>query len=251
MLFLNCMKEYPWIWELHRITNNSAGVPLDPAEWPNEWKGIEFKEYERYPRIPLPSPAERLEHTISDVFNNRKSELGRSDNFLSLDTLSTFLYWSAGVRKTPENVHNIYRFYPSAGARYPLEIYMITRGNNVLAEGVYHLNIKAHALEKLIFITETSDIFKLFLDSPFFESPFLFIITAVFQRSMLKYKERGYRFTLLEAGALLQNFYLIATALNLAPNAIGRAVDIELDNILELKEGEESVVALMTLGNKK
>lgn len=248
-------KRYPWIWELHQETNRPVSVPLDPSEWPPEWKHIEFKEYERYPTVELPQPVMSLATSISTVLQERRSRiLSYEDGIPSLQQISNLLHWSAGCRSNirgDSDRKDSGRFYPSAGGRYPLEVYLATRESATLPRGVYHYNVKLHALEKLIHIESEEKVYHTLTGSPFSQTPLVLMITGVFERSMMKYREGGYRFILLEAGALMENLYLVSEALGLSCSACGRSVSHEIDRILELPEGEESLLALLTFGIRK
>jgi SagB-type dehydrogenase family enzyme len=79
------------------------------------------------------------------------------------------------------------------------------------------------------------------------EAGIVIIITAVFARTMWKYGQRGYRYILLDAGHLAQTIYLCADSLGLAAGAVGGFYDAELNEYLNLPEGEEALY-LLTLG---
>ena len=159
--------------------------------------------------------------------------------------ISNLLYYSAGLRsKNSSMVGN--RFYPSGGARYPLEVYLLPI-NTVLPPKIYHYYPKNHSLECLFPLKNFS--FKNYFNQPWLShSAFLIIITAVFKRTMVKYGDRGYRHILLEAGHLGQNFYLTSAGLNLGCCAIGGYYDQRLEKLLQIDGVKESIVYVLAFG---
>ncbi len=74
------------------------------------------------------------------------------------------------------------------------------------------------------------------------------ILSAIFQRARWKYRERTYRYVLLEAGHIGQNFYLAATSMGLGACAVGAFLDDELNHLLGLDGWEEAVLYLFAVG---
>jgi len=75
----------------------------------------------------------------------------------------------------------------------------------------------------------------------------LLIVSAVFQRNMMKYQNRGIRYVFLEAGHLGQNVFLVSTALGLKCCAIGGFDDNRLSGLLDFGE-EEAAIYVFALG---
>ncbi|MBM3712971.1 MAG: SagB/ThcOx family dehydrogenase, partial [Actinobacteria bacterium] len=164
---------------------------------------------------------------------------------LSLSQIGTLLYYSSGINKN-KHFNEPYRFYPSAGARYPLELYIISLRSN-LPSGLYHYYVKNHSLEVLLRM-EKFDFNKYLLQKAFNKCSVLIIITAVFQRNLMKYGDRGYRYILIEAGHVGQNIYLLSSALNLNCCAVGGFVDDSLNNLLHIDGLHESVLYVFAVG---
>lgn len=76
----------------------------------------------------------------------------------------------------------------------------------------------------------------------------LIIITAVFSRTIVKYKERGWRYIFFEAGHLSQNIYLISKLLKLNCCAIGGFLDEEIIKLLDLSPKNELPLYLIAIG---
>ena len=201
------MLRFPKILFLHGETKKP--FPMPPEQyWPDSWKTVEFKEYPRLPKFTLPDPGP-LRTDFGDLLRKRSSRREFDPKkTLSSEELSSLLFWSAGIKRGQESPERSRRFYPSGGARYPLEVYGYFRGNREIPEGIYHYNVKGHHLEKMP-IEAPGERIRLLPTWRFaYDAPFFFFITGVSNRSMQKYKARGYRFMLLEAGILLHNFYL-------------------------------------------
>lgn len=202
-------------------TNEWHELPSD--QWPAEWTHVYFKSYPRLPKIVLPQPAEELDHPLGSVLRLRRSKRSFSPTPLSLEELSALLWHAVAIQDRPagnsqKEWDRTRRPYPSGGARYPIEIYpVVFRGSASLPAGVYHYNFRQHALEILPRdVRLAGEKHKLFTQPWLFEVPVAFFLTAVAWRSAIKYGEFAFRLTLFEAGHIMQNFYLVSTALGLA-----------------------------------
>ena len=140
------------------------------------------------------------------------------------------------------------RFYPSAGARYPLEIYLIVNSVGNLGRGLYHYNLKKNNLEVLLLKDLSGFVRENIGDDVLSKAAFYVLITAVLDRSRIKYGERGYRFALIEAGHLGQNFYLVSNSLGLKCCAIGGFVDEAFNKLLDLEGQNEKVFYILAFG---
>jgi SagB-type dehydrogenase family enzyme len=78
----------------------------------------------------------------------------------------------------------------------------------------------------------------------------LFFITALFERTIFKYEDRGYRFILLEAGHVAQNINLVATALGLGCLNVGGFFDRQVDVMLGLDGVTQSTIYMVAVGNQ-
>ena len=74
------------------------------------------------------------------------------------------------------------------------------------------------------------------------------IITAVFPRTIIKYKERGWRYIMFEAGHLAQNIHLVSASLQLKSCAIGSFLDKEIIKLLDLNPKAELPLYLIAIG---
>ncbi|MBI2022528.1 SagB/ThcOx family dehydrogenase [Candidatus Daviesbacteria bacterium] len=219
--------------------------PADPSKWPKAWSTVFFKEYARLDKILLPEPATLDKISLEKALRGRKSSREFSKNPISLEELSTLLYYSGGLKtNTPPYLAD--RFYPSAGARYPLEVYLISQ-NTELPNGLYHYNLRSHGLEVL-------EKWEEFNPDKYFNQEFInkagviFLTTAVFFRNSMKYSNRGYRHILMEAGHLAQNFWLVSASLNLGICGVGGFTDDKLNALLEIDGISEAVLNVFVIG---
>lgn len=216
-------------------------------DWPDEWKKVYYKGYARLPSIALPTPLTLKNKSLKDAFLKRESSRKFSKIPLSKKILSTLLYYSVGIKHNSKT--NQKRFYPSVGARYPLEIYLLTK-NTEYPSGLYHYYIRSHILERLLF-EDNIDFKEYFQDDWIDQVGCIILITAVFKRNTIKYSDRGYRHILTEAGHIGQNFYLLSSALNVACCAEEGFHDFKLNNLLDVDGIDEAVIYAIALGNKK
>ncbi len=115
----------------------------------------------------------------------------------------SFIFYIAGItaKKTYPGVEYYLRVNPSAGALYPNEIYFQSRGNSGIDDGIYHFDI----LSSSITLLENIDDIGL---EPYFgleekANGFIFLISSIYYRSSWKYKNRAFRYCLLDAGHIL------------------------------------------------
>ena len=221
------------------------GVPLAPHDWPEAWKTIEYKTYPRLERIALPDTAPP--GMLSDALKKRRSIRTFSGDPVSLDVLGPLLKYSCGII---DGADGYSRAYPSAGARFPIEAYPIVfSGTSEAPSGLYHYDVKAHALEVLWpRAFSESDMAELFSLAGSVRAGALIVLTAVFRRSHMKYGERAYRYMLTEAGHVGQNLYLNSTALGLSCCALGHTNDGVIERLLDVDGVSESLVYAVAIG---
>lgn len=218
-------------------------------EWPEEWKHIYFKSYPRLPQIKLREPSEAfLKKRLSGILLDRSSDRNFHSGQITKDEISNLLFFSAGITKKAEDWDNTSRAYPSAGARYPSEVYLVVFSSEDLEKGLYHYNVKTHDLELLLKGDLTRDLLKITKQKWIKNVGVVLVITSVLGRSEVKYDSRAFRFCLIEAGHLGQNIYLVSTALNLKCCAIGGFVDKDINSLLDLNDSNEFTSYLLAVG---
>lgn len=180
-------------------------------------------------------------------FGTRALPLSRFAKFLGLAARAFALRDVPGLGSVSQ------RRYPSAGARYPLEIYPVVYSVDPLLPGLYHYRPFEHSLEA---VDSAPELRRGLLDMACHrmgpqasgQPSVLLLVTAVFARTCWKYRGMPYHAILLEAGALYQTMYLAATALGLAPCAIGAFPEIAVAELLGIDTRDEAQVGIFALG---
>lgn len=221
--------------------------------FPEVWQKEYFKTYPRFPQIEMPVPKEILQ-SIDGVIRNRKSTRQFINKDLDLQTLSTLLFYSAGISALPDTkLPFSRRVYPSAGARYPLEVYInIIAPSPNIPSGTYHYNVQKHSLEQLPFEINKNILEKRVLQGANGDilktASMVIFISAAFQRTHIKYGNASFRYICMEAGHMMQNIYLIGEALGLGCCAVGGFVDSNANKLFYLYPSKERMLYIGILG---
>jgi SagB-type dehydrogenase family enzyme len=175
---------------------------------------------EEVPRIRLPAPEPRP-GTLVQAIGIRRSVREYSSTPLALSDLSELLFAGCGV--TARASGHALRTTPSAGALYPLDVYLVVMRVQGLQPGIYRYEPQPHALEVKAQGDFSGELVLACLGQDFlFQAAVVFVLAAVFERTCHKYGDRGYRYIYMEAGHVSQNLYLQAAGLGLGTE-IGRA----------------------------
>jgi len=228
---------------------NSANVrtaipqlPPDP-----ERKPLARRVHAGARRISLPGADLRLEMPLGDALALRRSRRDYAETTLPQLLLGRLLYSCAAVtgEMSLEGITAGTRTYPSGGGLYPLEVYPVLQRVEGIDDGIYHYDPWSHELEEVRPGNFHAQFAAMTLGQEMLAvANAILLITALFDRSMWKYGQRGYRYTCIEAGHLGQNLYLAAGALGLAPVALGGFYDAEANALLGVGAGEETIYAV-------
>lgn len=205
-----------------------------------------FKRYQYAQQTGLPAPGGSREAAgVLSAIVDRRSCRTYSGAQLRLDAVSDLLFHSLGML---DRVY-YHRCTPSAGGLYPLELYLISINVQGLAPGLYHYDVRSHAVSHL----ERGDLRPRLLKAIFIEEAVqtasaIIVLSGVFARSKIKYGERAYRFTLLEAGHVMQNICLAGTVLRLGMCPVGGFVDDHLNDLLAVDGIDEAALYAVTIG---
>lgn len=186
--------------------------------------------------IPLPEPETDGELSLEEALAARRSVRSFEDTAPSLETLAQLCWAAQGVSDEERGL----RTAPSAGALYPLELYLATGDLAELGRGLYRYNPDLHTLVRERGGDLREAIAAAALDQTWIaDAPAVFVIVGVPQRAERRYGARGERYTMLEAGHAAQNLSLQAVTLELGSTVVGAFSDRELKRLLELPEGYE------------
>jgi len=183
--------------------------------------------------IKLPSPTSRGKLSIEEAISKRRSVRRFKVQSLSLAHLSQLLWSAQGITGAGR------RATPSAGATYPLEIFVAIgeHGIETLAAGMYHYDVNNHSLS----LHRSGDVRQKLADITLGQSciancPVVMVVCALHPRTAYRYGRRGERYIHIEVGHVGQNVSLQAVALGLATVMIGAFEDEEVRKVLKLEE---------------
>jgi SagB-type dehydrogenase family enzyme len=201
---------------------------------------------ERDQGIDLPQPSTAGDVPLESAIQGRRSIRDFSNRPLSLADVAQLLWAAQGVTSRDGG-----RTAPSAGALYPLELYLVAGEVDSLPAGVYHYRPEQHRLSQL----SDGDLRKALAAAALDQSwvrraPAVLVMAGVYERSAKKYGQRARRYTHIEVGHAAQNVYLQATALGLGTVIVGAFEDMEVQEVLGLPE-DHAPLALMPVGQRR
>ncbi|MGC8862342.1 MAG: SagB/ThcOx family dehydrogenase [Armatimonadota bacterium] len=229
-----------------QMTKYHPGRPFGPSpDWASRPEA--HKEYPHSALVRLPAPERGRGLLLDEALRARKSIRDYSSSPITLDQLS-YLAWAAdGIQREEHGCQ--FRTAPSAGALYPVETYLVVNQVDGLNPGVYHYNVRDHALETIRRGDFTNQIVRAALGQQMCgDAAVVFVWGAVFQRCRWKYGQRAYRYVYLDAGHIAQNLALAAVSLGLGSCQVGALFDDEVNRIIEVDGVEESVLYMSCVG---
>lgn len=205
--------------------------------------------YDEAPKIELPTRIPRLTLSLGDALHTRRSVRRFTPTTIDLETLAAILYYSYGRTGEDATIRRALRTIPSGGALYPLELYFYSASLRDLEPGVYHYHPVRHCLTLLHRHLSLQCLAKAVVQPEIVQQASVVVfVTALFQRSVFKYGNRGYRFTLIEVGHVAQNLHLVLQGLGLSGVSIGGFFDREIDNLLRLDGINHSTLCMVAIG---
>jgi len=194
--------------------------------------------------IRLPEVRAKGSITVEDALEARRSVREYSDEPVALEDLSLLLWAAQG-----ETAGWGGRTAPSAGALFPMEVVVVAGEVSGLDPGVYRYRNQTHALVPLRIGDRREALADEALGQAWVrEAPVVLVLSAVYDRTMKKYGERGVRYAHIEAGAVAENIYLEAVSLGLGTVLTGAFHDDEVRRVLGLAR-EETPLALLPVGH--
>ena len=185
-------------------------------------------------RIELPPARTDGSQSLESTLDQRRSVRSFADAPLTLSQLAQLLWAGQGLTD-----RRGYRTAPSAGATYPLELLAAVGNVDGLEPGVYRYLAAGHDLEKIGKGDPRQELHHAALNqSAVAGAPVVFVISAVYERTLARYGERGIRYVHMEAGHAAQNICLQAVSLGLGSVVIGAFRDRQIQQVLSLDEDE-------------
>lgn len=192
--------------------------------------------------IELPQPQWAGTVSVEQALQSRRSVRSFKPQPLTLDELSQLLWAAQGVTAVR------FRTAPSAGALYPLEVYVAVGNVEGLDAAVYRYDPTAHALSEV----RKGDVRRSLSRSAYWQKSagagaIAIVFSAVYERTTGKYGQRGIRYVHMEAGHAAQNVYLQAEALGLGTVVVGAFMDSWVKRVLHMKD-DERPLSIMPIG---
>lgn len=186
----------------------------------------------------LPKPKIKGSISLEEAIAKRRSVRKFSDAPVSIEDVSQILWAAQGI------IHGRFRAVPSAGALYPIELFVATK------EGVYRYMPRGHILKKEIKKDARRNLSLAAQGQSFIrKAPVNLVITAIFERVKGRYGERGTRYVYLEAGHVAQNICLECTALGLGTVVVGAFHDSEVQEALKTPK-DCTPIYIMPVGHR-
>jgi len=241
---LHRLTSYTWGWyEPSREDDDLVwSVPIDDPRVvrdlvPNDLERFPwfFKRYARtLPRVPLPRDLPATSAPAVAVLAGT-ADVARTE--IDLPHLSRLLHLSAVVVRTTERPYTtwLFRAAGSAGARFPLEVYVAVPDGKELPAGVHWYDPLDHALVQVG-------------PPPRGDAPAL-VVTGVPWRTGWRYRERGFRHVYWDAGTMLSQLLAVADSAGLTARLYTRFPDTAVAALVGADGVHEWPVAVVALGD--
>jgi len=209
--------------------------------------------------VQLPAPQFDGRCSVEKALATRRSVREFKDESLSIATLSQLVWaahgmthkmdappgWSWGVWQGGK------RTAPSAGALYPLELYIVASKVDGLKPAVYRYRPQTHELLHVGAGDKRSELATATLGQKWIEdAPCVIVVSAVYKRTEVKYGDRAPRYVHIEVGHAVENICLQAVALDLGTTMVGAFKDDEVKKVLGMSD-EEQPMAIVPVGKRK
>jgi SagB-type dehydrogenase family enzyme len=229
------------IWWLNRFALFWFTLPWLPG-----WIVAPKKQAGQEAVMKLPPPSRHGTVSIEQAIKQRRTIRSFTSRALSLNQLSQLLWSASGITE----VNGYKRAAPSAGALYPMDLYVVVGQDCVppMEAGVYHYRPGEHQLFEVLKGDMRSSVARASLSQMWMsDAPLTMVITAEYQRATVKYGQRGIKYALIEAGHMGQNIFLQAQSLDLEAGIVGAFHDAELVEVMNLPPAHEPIL-LMPVG---
>ncbi len=201
--------------------------------------------------IKLPKPILDGDVSVEKALAERRSVRRFKKVPLKLAEISQILWAAYGVTKPKPGLRGVFKTAPSAGATYPLEIYLVSGDVTGLPDGIYKYRPEDHSIMKISDGDKRNNLFMACLQPWVKTAPASLVYSAVFERTTKKYGKRGKeRYVYMDLGHSAENVYLQATALGLGTVAVGAFNDKKLKRVINMPENEDPLY-IMPIGRIK
>lgn len=211
------------------------------SSWSLNWATAKDKPQFKETTMKLRPPKTDGTVSVEWAIKQRRTIRSFLPEILNLNQLSQLLWSAQGITENS----GFKRAAPSAGALYPIDIYAVVGHSSVeqIEAGVYHYEPNGHTLSNITMKDVRGSVAKASLSQMWMaQAPLLIVITAEYSRITVKYKERGIRYAMIEAGHIAQNLFLQAEALRFKAAIVGAFHDNELIDILKIPRSHEPLL---------
>ncbi|MGD9498735.1 MAG: SagB/ThcOx family dehydrogenase [Armatimonadota bacterium] len=233
--------------QFQEATKYGRGRPVPQAP---QWAAPppRYKIYESYlARVELPPPQREGGAPLWQTIAQRRSQRRFTGAALTLPELSQLLWAAQGLTGQASGLE--LRAAPSAGALYPNETYLIAQAVEDLGEGVYHYDVRAHALGMLAEGDFSAEAAQACLGQTWMaRAGAVFVLGAVVARCAWKYQNRAYRYLYLDAGHIGAQLQLAAEALGLGSCNVAAFFDDEVARLVGIDGRTEVPVYVTAVG---
>lgn len=211
--------------ELRSLSGDASAPPI-------EFVHVFKKTYPRLPRVRLPDDGRGRD--LVSLLHGRRSVRDFRRSPIRFSQLSNIL---RSCEICSDVAGSEKRTYPSAGARFPVEIYPVVFDVDGVEPGVYHYSMSDNVLECLLH-RDTSDDAMYFVSSHVTNAAAALILTTVISRSEVKYGAKAYPFSLIEAGHMGQNILIASAVEGVGACPVGGYACDAIIEALDLTPGE-------------
>ncbi len=196
--------------------------------------------------VKLPQPRFSSNVSVEEAILKRRSVREYRNEPLTIQEISQILWSAQGITDKRTG----FRTAPSAGALYPLEVYIVVGNVKDLTPGIYRYRPQNHDIILFSSGDKRMDLYRVSLMQDCIkDAPVVMVISAIFERTTRKYGERGIRYVYMEAGHSAQNVYLQCESLGLGMVVVGAFDDEGVKKVLNLERGETPIY-LIPIGRK-
>jgi SagB-type dehydrogenase family enzyme len=166
--------------------------------------------------ILLPAPRLKGDMSVEEAIARRRSVRNYRREPLTLSELSQLLWAAQGI------THENKRSAPSAGATYPMEVFVFVGSVEGVEPGIYRYDPARHSLQTVRLGDLRGELQKAALNQEWVgKAAADIVLVAFYGRTTGYYGSRGRMYVHMEAGHIGQNIYLQATALGLGTVSVG------------------------------
>ena len=182
----------------------------------------------------LPDATKDLEMSLEAALQARRSVRDFAASPIDLEALAQLSWAAQGVTSSEG-----FRTAPSAGALYPLELFVVAGNVPSLPAGIYRYKSKRHQLLPVVSGDRRQELATAALHQTWIaDAPAVVVVAALFERTTGKYGERGIRYVHIEAGHAAENLCLQAVSLGVGTTVVGAFSDDSVKRVLDLADEE-------------